>query len=121
MNFLNPLFFAGLITLAIPVLIHLVRRERADKLYFSSLRFLRPVHQRTLKYLRLNNLLLMLLRMAALLLIVLAFTRPFFRTWEAPPPKDRAKLAAIIVDNSFSMGYKDTMDRAKSKAREIID
>lgn len=121
MNFLNPLFFAGLFTLAIPVFIHLVRRERADKLYFSSLRFLRPIHQRTLKYLRLNNLLLMLLRMAALLLIVLAFARPFFRRWEPPAPKDRARLVAVIVDNSFSMGYKDVLERAKGKARETID
>ncbi|MBI1746138.1 MAG: BatA domain-containing protein [Acidobacteria bacterium] len=120
MSFLNPLFLAGFVTLAIPILIHLVKRERAQKLYFSSLRFLRPVHQRTLKYLRLKNLWLLLLRMAALALIVLAFARPYSRSWEKPPRVARARLVAILIDHSFSMGYKDTFLRAKNKARAVI-
>jgi hypothetical protein len=122
MSFLNPLFLIGLSALAIPILIHLVKRERAPKIYFSSLRFLRPISQRTLKYLRLHNLLLMLLRMLALLLMVFAFARPYFHIkTSVTPPKARARALAILIDNSMSMGYADHLARAKRKAAELVD
>ena len=40
MNFLNPFFLLGCLALAIPVLIHLVRREKTEIIPFSSLMFL---------------------------------------------------------------------------------
>lgn len=120
MNFLNPFFLFGLAALGLPILIHLVKRERAQRLYFSSLRFLRPISQRTLKYLRLQNLFLMLLRMLALLLVVLAFARPYFPKKEMPSA-ERARSMAILVDNSLSMGYADHLAKAKRAALALID
>ena len=43
MSFLSPLFFAGLAALAIPVLIHLIQRERKTIVEFPSLMFLRRI------------------------------------------------------------------------------
>ena len=37
MSFLNPFFLFGSLALAIPVLIHLVRREKSEIIRFSSL------------------------------------------------------------------------------------
>ena len=40
MSFLNPFLLFGSVALAIPVLIHLVRREKSEIIPFSSLMFL---------------------------------------------------------------------------------
>ena len=80
MSFLTPLFFLGVAALAAPILVHLVRRTRARKIQFPALVFVRQVPQRTIRRRTLQNVLLLLLRCLALLLIVIAFTRPFFTT-----------------------------------------
>ncbi len=46
MNFLNPFFFIGGLTLAVPVLIHLVRKEKTEIIPFSTLMFLLRVPKR---------------------------------------------------------------------------
>ena len=42
MNFLTPLYLAGLAAVAIPVMLHLIRRQTRDNQVFSSLMFLSP-------------------------------------------------------------------------------
>ena len=59
MNFLNPFFLIGSVVLAIPVLIHLVRRERSEIVPFSSLMFLLKIPKRMIRQQKLKNLLLM--------------------------------------------------------------
>ena len=41
MTFLAPLFFVGLAAIAIPILVHLIQRERKDIVEFPSLMFIR--------------------------------------------------------------------------------
>ena len=59
MNFLNPFFLIGASVLALPVLIHLVRRERSEVVPFSSLMFLLKIPKRMIRQQMLKNLLLM--------------------------------------------------------------
>ena len=80
MSFLNPFFLLGLAALAAPVLVHLVRRTRARRVEFPALYFVRQVPQRTIRRRTLRDLLLLALRCLALLLVVFAFTRPYFTT-----------------------------------------
>ena len=63
MSFLNPFFLFGALALAVPVLIHLVRREKSEVVQFSSLMFLLKVPKRSVRQQKLKNLLLMLLRL----------------------------------------------------------
>src|SRR5205807_1182019 len=78
MSFLSPLFLAGLAALAIPVLIHLIQRERKTIVEFPSLMFLRRIPYQSVRRRRIHNWLLLLIRSAAVVLIVAAFARPFF-------------------------------------------
>ncbi|MEP7274572.1 MAG: BatA domain-containing protein, partial [Acidobacteriota bacterium] len=104
MSLLNPLFLLGLAALAVPIIVHLVRRTRAPQVEFASLMFVRQVPQRTIRRKRLHNLLLLLLRALAILLLVLGFARPFFRGSEVEAlQRDRFNL--ILLDNSLSMRY----------------
>src|SRR5882672_2084373 len=77
MSFLNPFFLFGSLALAVPVLIHLVRREKSEVVRFSSLMFLLKVPKRSVRQQKLKNLLLMLLRLLILALLVAAFMRPY--------------------------------------------
>ena len=78
MAFLLPLFLAGLAALAIPVLIHLIQREKKQIVAFPSLMFVRRIPVPVGAPPQDPHWLLLLLRLAALALIVAAFARPFF-------------------------------------------
>jgi hypothetical protein len=77
MEFIHAMMVAGSATLAIPVVIHLIFRIKRKRLVFSSLKFLQQTVLKQSQRLRLRELLLLLLRCAACVLIALAFARPF--------------------------------------------
>lgn len=121
MGFVNPLFFLGLLAAAVPILLHLIKRERAIRIEFPTLMFLRRISKKSIRYQKLRHLLLLLLRILALVLLVLAFTRPFY---ESPAPTAAGgRVAAahiILLDNSLSMGYGDRWVKAKEAAADIV-
>ncbi len=121
MSFLNPLFLLGLAAVAVPIIVHLVRRTRAKKIEFPSLMFVRQVPQRTIRRKRLINWLLLLLRSLALLCLVLAFARPYFSGSGAAEATGREKATIILFDNSFSMRYGTRFEQAKTKARALVN
>ena len=116
MSFLFPAFFIGALAIAIPIIIHLWKREVARRVAFSDIRFLKraPVMQASRR--RLRELLLLALRIAALLLLVLAFTRPFF---DASGLLSR-NLTVVALDRSFSMGAPESFRRARAAATAAI-
>src|SRR5215470_1621023 len=100
MAFLNPIFLLGALAAAVPILVHLVRRTRAAKMLFPSLMFLRRIEQKTIRKRRLRNLLLLALRCAALLLLALAFARPYFTKDNAEASASQANRV-ILIDGSY--------------------
>src|SRR5690349_1649346 len=121
MSFLTPLFFLGVAALAAPILVHLVRRTRARKVQFPALVFVRQVPQRTIRRRTLQNVLLMLLRCLAILLIVIAFTRPFFTGGSSAKSSNAAGATVILIDNSLSMRREDFFAEAQRRAAAAID
>ena len=120
MSFLAPLFFAGLAALAIPVLIHLIQRERKNVVQFPSLMFVRRIPYSSIRRRRIHNVLLLLLRLAAIALIVAAFARPFFRGATLAAAARGARDVVILLDRSYSMGHGDQWDRAKRAANDVV-
>jgi hypothetical protein len=121
MNFVNPLFFMGALAASVPILLHLIRRERAQKIEFPTLMFLRRISKKTIRYQKLRHLLLLLLRVLAILLLALAFTRPFRETPQAAIAAGRiTKAHIILLDNSMSMGLGNRWERAREAAARII-
>src|SRR6187455_1640885 len=121
MGFVAPLVLAGLAALAIPVLIHLVQREKKRVVEFPSLMFLQKIPYQSVRRRRIRDWLLLAMRLAALALIVLAFARPFFKRSElAAAAQSGAREAVILVDTSYSMEYGDRWQKAKSAATDAI-
>jgi von Willebrand factor type A domain/Aerotolerance regulator N-terminal/Putative glutamine amidotransferase len=121
MSFLTPLFFLGVAALAAPILVHLVRRTRARRVQFPALVFVRQVPQRTIRRRTLQNLLLLLLRCLAILLIVIAFTRPFFNSGSAARDNSAAGATVVLIDNSLSMRREDLFAEAQQRAEAALD
>ncbi len=118
MSFLAPLFFAGLAALAIPVLIHLIQRERKNVVRFPSLMFVRRIPYSSIRRRRIHNWTLLALRLAALALIVAAFARPFLRGSGLAAAASGARDVVILLDRSYSMGHDDQWDRARRAASD---
>jgi uncharacterized membrane protein len=121
-TFLAPLFLIGLAALAIPVLLHLIQRERKNVVVFPSLMFLSRIPYQSVRRRRIRNWLLLLMRLAALALVVLAFARPFVRrTDPAAASGSGAREIVVLVDRSYSMGYGDRWERALGAARDAVE
>jgi hypothetical protein len=122
MSFLAPIFFLALGAIAVPVIIHLIQRERKEPLRFPSLMFLRQVPYKSTRRRKIRNWPLFVLRCLAILLLAAAFARPFVdRDVAAVGALSNAREVVILLDRSYSMGYGDRWQRAVAAARAEID
>ena len=121
MGFLTPLFLLGLLAAAIPLAIHLIRRENPPKVAFGTLRFMKQTTKKLILFQQIQQWLLLLLRAALICLLVLAFARPLLyqgsmaRLIDAEP-----KSVAILIDTSLSMRIGDRFERAKEQALDVL-
>ena len=120
---LAPLFaVAGVIGASIPIILHLLNRERARQLIFSTVRFIQMSHQTNVRRHKLKRLLLLLMRILMLALLGFAFARPFFADSFVVTQKTGGKRnAVIILDTSYSMQYESVFETAKKEAVKILD
>jgi len=121
MSFLTPLFLVGLAGLAIPVILHLIQKERKNVVQFPSLMFLRRIPYQSVRRRRIRHWLLLFMRLAALALIVLAFARPFLRRTEIAAGGSGAREVVILLDRSYSMGYGGKWAQALAAAERAIN
>ena len=121
MNFLAPLFFVALAGLAIPVLLHLTQREKKQIVLFPSLMFVRRIPYQAVRRRKIQNWLLLMVRLTALALIIAAFARPLIEQTDAAAGSgDGARELVVLLDTSYSMGYADRWERARAAAHEQI-
>lgn len=113
MSFLSPLFLAGGLAIAIPIALHLLRRDVAPEIPFTAVRLLRRSPLEQTRRRRLRDLLLLLARVTALLLLAFAFARPYFAAAAGAPA-----LRIVAIDRSFSMGAPGRFEQAKTLARD---
>jgi len=122
LSFLAPLFLAGLAAVAIPILIHLSHKTKKEAIQFPSLMFLSKVPYRTVRRQRIRHWLLFLLRSAAIVILVIAFSRPLLDNAAVGGLGiENAREVVVLLDRSFSMGYGDRWERASDAARSVLD
>ena len=122
MAFLAPLFLAGILAVAVPILVHLTHKERKDVVVFPSLMFLTKIPYQAVRRQRIRHWLLFAARCLALILLALAFARPFLTkpAIAAPTRGLGAKELVILLDRSYSMAYGDRWTRALDAAKRAI-
>ncbi|MET0497488.1 MAG: BatA and WFA domain-containing protein [Steroidobacteraceae bacterium] len=117
--FLAPAMLAGLLAIAVPIWLHRLAKANPTRHPFASLMFLQASEtqrtaRRTLRY-----WLLLALRVAFLVLLVLAFAGPLLSPDAASIAPD-ARLHAIVVDRSLSMNYGDRWRRVQGTVDTVV-
>lgn len=110
-SFLAPLYLLGGLALTIPIWVHLRNRRPAQTYAFSTLRFLTRSHVVSHRWRELMRWLVLLLRLAAIAALALAFAQP----WKHAriPPSGMASVIVLDVSASMQAGT------AWKEAREI--
>ena len=123
MNFLNPLLLLGALGIGLPILAHMLNRFEVKHTDWAAMQFLnRSVRVRS-RQLKLRDILLLLLRCLALLLIVFAITRPATKQSDGLLAGLGEKHAAVIIalDASFSMQHSDGTRTRFEAALDKVD
>jgi len=115
-QFLAPLFLSGAVLIALPILLHLFRRDIAPQVPFTAVRLLRGAPVDRSRNRRLRDIVLLTARIVALLLLATTFARPYRAGNATETP-----LTIIAVDRSFSMGAPGMFARALALVRSEID
>lgn len=123
MSVLHPMILAaGLGALAIPVLVHLLRRRRKP-IPWAAMRFLQEAVRKRRRRLRLEQLLLFLCRCALVALLAVAVARPVLG---ARPGSARPTTLVLAVDDSIGSALaspdgRAALDHAIDRARAALD
>lgn len=121
MSFVQIGFLGALSTLAIPILIHLVFRQRPKRVDLGTLRFLRTVLEHNARRRRVMRWFLLALRMACLVFLAVLFSRPYLL---AARQQGEKQTAVILIDRSATMDLKQdgvrAVERAVTAAKELL-
>jgi hypothetical protein len=118
MGLFAPWFLAGVAGLALPLYLHLLKRLKTTPRPVPSLMFFESRTQSSTHHRRLRYFLLLSLRLAFLLLLILAFANPFINRNAAAFFNNR--LVLLVVDNSFSMRAGTRLADAKAAALNVL-
>ena len=117
--FINPLFLYAAAAVAAPVLFHLLLRNRPQRRILPTMRFLPNTAQQSVAMHRLKNIILLALRVLAVLLLVLAFARPYTAQPAVNEAKQAEQGAVFAVDASMSMRARDRWSAALSRVSAL--
>jgi hypothetical protein len=122
MTFLTPLALFALAAALVPPLLHLFQRREPPVIEFPAVRYLQETQREALRTVRLQHLLLMLLRMAAVVLIALAAARPVVPGGFGARHEPMALV--LVFDHSLSSGAVKggtrVLDDLAARARETL-
>jgi hypothetical protein len=123
-QFINPLLLWGTLAASVPVIIHLLHRRRYHRQRWAAMEWLLQAAKRTRRRLRMENLLLLLVRTLAVLLLALALARPTFSDSPIALGPTRTTHLYVLLDTSASMGARvgtrTVLDEALSSVSSLV-
>ncbi|RPH52231.1 MAG: VWA domain-containing protein [Planctomycetota bacterium] len=124
MGFFNPALLWFALGGAIPIIIHLLHRQKFKRVRWAAMEFLLNALKKTQRRMQLENLLLLLLRVLIMIVLSLAIARPFFREAPVEALGDSDCHHFFVIDQSYSMAYKraqhTSLDVAKRAALKVL-
>lgn len=122
MTVLTPLALLGLLALAVPILLHLLRKQERRTVVFPALRYLKRSTREHARIVRLRQLVLLALRLSAVVLIALAGARLVLPVGGSDDPPAGV---AIVIDNGLTsgavVGGARVLDSLLVRAQEALD
>jgi hypothetical protein len=105
LNLIHTGFLAAGLAIALPIVIHLLFRQRTRTVPIGSVRFLHQVVREHRRRRRVRQWLLLSLRMLAVLLLALLFARPY---WDQAHQLGLQQEIVLLLDRSASMQARDS-------------
>ncbi|MEX1197530.1 MAG: BatA domain-containing protein [Pseudohongiellaceae bacterium] len=122
MGFLAPFFLFGLLAVALPVAIHLIRREKPPRVPFASLRFLKATRRKRVLFQQIQQWLLLAMRAGIIALLVFAFARPLFFQGSIGQLMDgEPRSVVFVLDRSLIMQHGDRNEHLQQAVLERLD
>ncbi len=103
MSFLQPMLLAALPLVALPIIIHLINQRRYQTVRWAAMMFLMAANRMSRGYARVRQWLIMAMRMAAILGLIFAVSRPLAGGWLGVTAGGRADTTIVVFDRSPSM------------------
>ena len=114
--FMNPWLLISLAGIGLPIAAHLLSRRRYDVVEWAAMQFLNP-SKKTRRRLKLEELLLLLLRIGLITLIVLSVTRPWLPGgWWSGYYSAGSRTVVVVIDGSNSMSRTDGVNSMHQNA-----
>jgi len=121
LGFIHLGFLAAGAAVAVPIVIHLLFRQRARRVEIGTLHFLRVVLRDQARRRRIRRWILLALRALGVLLLALLFARPYRK---APETLGSEREVVLLIDRSASMAAglagASPFDKAQRQAGELI-
>ena len=118
MGLFAPWFLAGLAGIALPLYLHLLKRQKNPPKPVPSLMLYESRIISSTRHRRFHYLLLLALRLLLLLLLILAFANPFIN--RDPSALASNRLVLLVIDDSFSMRAGERLAEAKTAAMGVL-
>jgi hypothetical protein len=124
MSFLNPFLLFGLLSVSVPIIIHMLNRRKFDRVVWAAMRFLKVSVDQNQRRLKIEDLILLILRCALLAMLVMAVARPALKA--AGGMFEQSQITAVFVlDNTMSMGQTNGVntrfDLARLALKQALD
>jgi len=123
-SLINSTILISLVALGLPLLIHLLNRQKRQRIPYSSLRFLRFLEKHRIKKISLYQYLLILIRTMIILMLILAFARPVYNNTISISDGRAAITSVIILDNGLNMRGFDNgirrFDQVMSRLEDLL-
>ncbi len=122
MTFLTPLLAWGMLLGSIPIIIHLLNRRRFRRVEWAPMRYLKLTIQRNRRRIQIEELVLLLMRIAAMVLLFFFLARPVLNPtglehWIGSGGRSSQ---VVVVDDSSSMGYASAFQRARETSAALL-
>ena len=123
--FLNPWMLLGGLAIASPIIIHLLNKRRFKIVQWAAMDFLFEADKKNRRRVQLENLILLMLRCLAMLLVALMFSRPFLPSSVTRVLQQAQKIERVIlVDDSLSqrvlLDAEPAFDVTKRQIKEML-
>jgi hypothetical protein len=111
-SFLTPGLALGALLFAVPLIIHLLNRQRFRRREWAAMEYLLRAFKKQRRRLRTENLILLLLRCLIPILLAMALARPFLTGGDQILPTTGTTHHVMVFDRSYSMGYQPPGSRS---------
>ncbi|MDB6154112.1 MAG: hypothetical protein JWL90_2565 [Chthoniobacteraceae bacterium] len=115
MPLLNPPFLLAVAAMGVPLWLHLSRRRKYQKIEIGTLRFLHQTLRERRKKSRIEEIVLLLLRMSAVGLLAVVFARPFWPRAEKAAEKEAETIILLDASGSITPGMAETARKAAAR------